>query len=204
GTPPTTRSSSWSTSSSPTDRTTPTTPTTRTTRRSASSRPTVAYVPGSRLTSRSSASATFATWFATDRSRTGAGQLLDVLPELGAAFGGVGLLGGGELVDRAPPTIEPEVARGRRGLVVRHQPYQRVGPLVGRPQERPHHLAEGRQRRLDAGGVGPPGVHGVEHHLRRRHLGGPQLVHRDLGPLAPCVLLAAAVLVGAHLQIGRA
>ena len=86
-------------------------------------------------------------------------------------------------IERAGAPVEEEAPGlpGRRR--VGGQPDRGIGPVVGRPQQRPHDPAEAGKRRREPGGCGPARMHRAERDLVRRHAPGPLADQRDLGAL---------------------
>ena len=92
------------------------------------------------------------------------------------------------------PPLGPSRPSGSAG-----QPHEGVGALGRSAQDRPGQGPEGGKALLDAGGVDPPGVQGVEGHLGvpPRPLGG----EADLGPLRPGVRGGTGIALGPGIEV---
>src|SRR5664280_12286 len=67
-----------------------------------------------------------------------------------------------DLVLPTGAAVQPEPAVGDHALGCRGEPHHGVRPFLRGPEQRAHDLVEPGKAGADPGGVGPPGMHGVE------------------------------------------
>jgi hypothetical protein len=90
-----------------------------------------------------------------------------------------------EQVRGSRPAVVPETARAAAGFVRGAEPHDRVGALLGRPQQGSRQPVEPRKGSLHPWGVHPSGVHRVNHDGAALEAPRPQLGEDDLRALGP-------------------